>query len=208
MTRVIDLTGRRFGRLVVVERAPADKWGHARWRVRCECGEERIVQGHHLRRGLTRSCGCLAIELSTARLQANPRCPVTTHGHSGLPEYHILAGAHRRCTEPSHKSYSIYGGRGIEYRLPADDGEAVLLLRAAIGPRPDGMTLDRIDNDGHYEIGNLRWATRSEQQFNRRKNALPSRDQGRPLPPSGRAPLPIDNERRNVGKDAADVATP
>jgi hypothetical protein len=69
----------------------------------------------------------------------------------------------------ANASYTGYGGRGIEYRMPDDPGEATSLLIEAIGLCPKGMTLDRINNDGHYEIGNLRWATWSEQNRNRRK---------------------------------------
>lgn len=92
-----------------------------------------------------------------------------THGLSGSPEYQALISARERCTNPALKQYADYGGRGIEYRFPSDMGEAVRLLIEAIGPRPKGLSIDRIDNDGHYEIGNLRWATRSEQNANRRR---------------------------------------
>jgi hypothetical protein len=105
----------------------------------------------------------------------------TTHGLAGTSEYKTLKGARRRCTVAVDPKFASYGGRGIEYRLPADFGEAYRLLIEAIGPRPEGMSLDRIDNDGHYELGNLRWATASQQRH---------------------------NQRRNVGNEAADVATP
>jgi hypothetical protein len=102
----------------------------------------------------------LNVEVATAR--------ATTHGLGGTPEYHALWGARRRCINPSDSRFADYGGRGIEYRFPTDYGDATALLIEAIGPRPEGLTLDRIDNEGHYEVGNLRWATRSEQQRNRR----------------------------------------
>jgi excisionase family DNA binding protein len=159
---VSDLRGKQFGRLTVLDRAPNGKWGSACWRVRCECGQERIVRGSNLRSGNTRSCGCLDAEVTVARL--------TTHGASSTPEYQALVAARYRCTNPSTRSYADYGGRGIEYRLPADYGEAVALLIETIGPRPDGMSLDRIDNDGHYEPGNLRWATASDQRRNQRES--------------------------------------
>jgi hypothetical protein len=167
--KLVDLSGQHFGRLTVLERAPHKSGGHVCWRVRCECGEERIVQGDSLRSGHTRSCGCLSAELAAARLRANPRWHPTTHGHSHTPEYSALASARYRCMNPSDSRFADYGGRGIEYRFPDDLGEATALLIDAIGPRPEGMTLDRRDNDGHYEPGNLRWATRSEQQRNQRK---------------------------------------
>jgi hypothetical protein len=93
------------------------------------------------------------------------------HGLSTKPEYLALVNARHRCNTPSNKDFARYGGRGVEYRFPADFGEAYRLLIEAIGPRPEGMTLDRIDNDGHYELGNLRWSSRSDQQRNRRRNS-------------------------------------
>lgn len=95
---------------------------------------------------------------------------------SNGPEYNSLQGARDRCRNQKHQAYESYGGRGIEYRLPEDMAEALRVLISAIGRRPADKTLDRIDNDGHYEIGNLRWATRSEQQRNKRnsRRAVPA----------------------------------
>jgi hypothetical protein len=166
---LIDLSGQRFGRLTVLERAP-NNGRIVCWRVRCECGEGRVVRGASLRSGRSRSCGCLNVELSAARLRADPRWGPTaavTHGLTHTPEYHALKAARLRCTNPRNRAFADYGGRRIEYRLPPP-GEAAALLIDAIGRRPEGMTLDRIDNDGHYEAGNLRWATRSEQRRNQR----------------------------------------
>jgi len=100
----------------------------------------------------------------------------TTHGVSDTPEYQALKNARYRCTNPAGAQFADYGGRGVEYRLPNDIGEAVRKLIAAIGPRPDGKTLDRIDNDGHYEPGNLRWATRTQQSGNQRKRRTSARN--------------------------------
>lgn len=79
----------------------------------------------------------------------------------------ILRGARNRCRSPNNPLFYRYGGRGIEYRLPEPVGAAVDALLAALGPRPVGKSLDRRDNDGHYELSNLRWATASEQANNR-----------------------------------------
>lgn len=94
---------------------------------------------------------------------------MTWHHLSSTVEYRALGAARSRCLNPNVNQYPNYGGRGIEYRLPSDRGEATRLLIEAIGPRPAGTSLDRIDNEGHYEIGNLRWATPSEQMSNKRK---------------------------------------
>lgn len=75
-----------------------------------------------------------------------------------------LNAARLRCENPDNLSYAWYGARGIKFLIPS-----VKALVAAIGPRPEGKTRDRINNDGHYEIGNVRWATRLEQARNKRK---------------------------------------
>jgi hypothetical protein len=81
------------------------------------------------------------------------------------PEYQAWADAKSRCTNPNHKRYSDWGGRGIEFRF-----ESFADFYMELGPRPEGYTLDRINNEGHYETGNVRWATRTQQQHNRRRN--------------------------------------
>ena len=78
-------------------------------------------------------------------------------------EQKAYADARRRCQNPEHPVYGYYGARGIEFRFVS-----FAQFMSTLGPRPEGMTLDRIDNDGHYEPGNVRWATRSQQQRNKR----------------------------------------
>ena len=81
-----------------------------------------------------------------------------------LPAYNAFKTAKQRCCNPNNKDYKHYGGRGIEFRFESFDQ-----LIEAIGPRPDGMTLDRIDTDGHYEPSNVKWSTMDEQRANLRK---------------------------------------
>ena len=87
-----------------------------------------------------------------------------TKWRSQTPEYRAYIDAKSRCNNPNSGRYYTHGGRGIKFLFNSFDE-----FFAAVGPRPDGMTLDRIDNDGHYEAGNLRWATPSQQVSNRRR---------------------------------------
>lgn len=153
--RLIDLTGQRFTRLTVVERAPNNGKQPA-WLCRCDCGEMTTVQGGNLRDGNVQSCGCL-------------RRP---HGHSwdrGEPSgaYVSWKAMIQRTTNPKRRGYENYGGRGIRVCERWLTFENFL---ADMGDRPDGKSLDRIDPDGNYELANCRWATRSEQQRNQRRN--------------------------------------
>lgn len=154
MSHVVDRVGRRYGLLTVESRAENNTRGRTQWLCRCDCGGEAVVWGSNLQTGVTRSCGCRRQE---------------RHGLHGTPEYWAVVMARQRCENTNCRTYGLYGGRGIEYRLPANPGAAAQLLIDAIGRRPDGTSLDRIDNDGHYEIGNLRWATRREQMLNTRR---------------------------------------
>jgi hypothetical protein len=156
------MLGLTFGRLTVVERAENYR-RLAQWLCECECGGSAVVRGSSLRSGQTRSCGCLALE-HTRSIQREP-----THGHTrgGLkhPLYAAWAAMRQRCQNPAHHGYANYGGRGITVCERWRDFGAFL---ADMGERPEGLTLDRIDNDGNYEPGNCRWATALEQRHNQR----------------------------------------
>jgi hypothetical protein len=150
MGRFIDITGKRFDRWFVLERAGRRR---KRWLCRCICGAERAVHGSRLRNGTSRSCGCLR----------------RRHGHSGNGKkrkpsrtYKSWESMHWRCNDLQNPNY---GGRGITVCARWRKFENFL---ADMGKRPRGKTLDRIDPDGNYEPGNCRWATPTEQYFNRR----------------------------------------
>jgi hypothetical protein len=151
-----DLTGLRFGRLVV-ERRNGTAHRQPLWRCACDCGETVDILGGNLRRGTSRSCGCLKRELQTR------------HGRYGTPEYHVWDAMLRRCTNPAHPGYVDYGGRGITV---CERWRSFENFYADMGPRPSSKhSLDRVNNDAGYEKSNCRWATASQQGFNKRTAA-------------------------------------
>lgn len=171
--KCIDLTGQKFGRLTVIERAGNTKHGAAKWRCVCECGKETIVIGEELRKGNTRSCGCLAKKSTSDRM----KCSVPknrTHGKAGTPVYKEWSQMKRRCSNPEDKSYTNYGGRGIIVCDRWRDSFEAFYEDVSKLPHfgEKGYSLNRVDNDGNYEPNNVEWATNKKQANNRRSNHL------------------------------------
>ena len=146
----------------------AEKCKNGKWtwyvECRCACGSGvKTYTAGHVRDGTTRSCGCYQIAKTSQR--------VTKHGMFGTTEYRSWSGIVSRCTSSGDRAYDRYGGRGITVH-PDWLGEGGFeRFYAHIGPRPSPQhSVDRINNDGNYEPGNVRWATRVEQANNKRNN--------------------------------------
>lgn len=157
---VLDLTGKTFARLTVLRQAPYQPGcNNAFWHCRCSCnGVEILVRGAYLVNGHTKSCGCLRREQRQ------------THGLYKSLEYNSWHQMLQRCTNPSNHKYASYAGRGITVDPRWHD---FATFYADVGPRPSPKhSLDRIDNNGNYEPGNVKWSTRLEQQNNMRSNVF------------------------------------
>jgi hypothetical protein len=158
--QAIPLIGKQFGRLTVLARAHTS-CEQIYWTCICECETICIVCGSNLRSGHTQSCGCFRIDTNVERL--------TTHGHarkSGKSvEYTAWQNMMKRCYYPKHNRFKHYGGRGIYVCVRWHVFENFL---EDMGLKPDGdLSIERKENDGHYNLDNCTWATRSEQINNR-----------------------------------------
>lgn len=165
-----DLTGQRFGCQTVIERDISKPLSVVYWVVRCNCGTVRTVRSNALTSCGTTSCGCL---------HKNP--------HYKTPAYNSWAAMIQRCTKENHPKYQSYGARGITV---CERWMTFANFIEDMGSQPSGLTLDRRDNDGNYEPTNCRWATRKEQQNNRRNTVFVETSKGT---------LPIADVAREAG---------
>ena len=164
MSALKDLTGQRFGRLVVVERAENNMHRKKCWKCRCDCGSEHVIEESSLRSGATKSCGCIRVESLINRS--------TVHGKAKSRLYNVWKDMKRRCTNPNDCAYKRYGGRGINICNEwLHEFQAFYDWAMANGydeNAPKGQcTIDRIDNDKGYSPDNCRWVDMKTQRHNR-----------------------------------------
>jgi len=160
MAKFVDLTGKRFGRLIVLEYTGIVNGRTGRhWLCKCDCGKTKNILGYSLQNGETKSCSCIRVENTIKRNYEKSSSP---KDESRKPEYRAYCSMKSRCNNPNNREYRLYGGRGILFLL--DSYESFL---NEVGRRPTkNHSIDRIDVNGNYEIGNLRWATQKEQMNN------------------------------------------
>lgn len=150
MASLINEVGNKYGRLTVSRYS-----GDSKYECICECGEVIVTRSADLRRGKSTSCGCARSEALTTRNH--------THRLSKHPAYKSYHQAKYRCSNPNNEWFHRYGGRGIQFLLPSFEDFWAVMMRSWF----DGATLGRQDNDGDYELSNVRWETKAEQTLNR-----------------------------------------
>lgn len=154
MGKLIDITGCRFGRLVVLERAYIDTDNFIRWKCLCDCGSIYYGRAYPMKNGSINSCGCL--EKENLKLLTESK---TTHGLSKTPIYKVWKAMKARCYRKTDKRYSRYGLRGITVCNEWIDNPSLFIEWANKNGYKQGLTIDRMDNSGNYEPANCRFVS-------------------------------------------------
>lgn len=159
MTRRIDLTGKKINMLKIVKWAGVNKFNHTLWECVCDCGNICTKTRSSLISKNVKSCGCMKIDAGRRRIK---------HGRSNTPEYRAWRGIINRCYRKKERNYCDYGGRGIS--VHKDWINSFQKFFDYVGERPSPKhSIDRINNNGNYEPGNVKWSTIFEQAVNKRK---------------------------------------
>jgi hypothetical protein len=174
----IDMMGKKYGQLLAISPAGrSDSSKNIIWVFKCSCGRLCEFSGYSVRSGKTIDCQLCSRE----RL----RLSSVDHGKSNSVEFRTWTDIQSRCHNPNATSYPRYGGRGIEVCARWRDSFSAFL--EDMGPRPNGMSIERNDNDKNYTPDNCRWATRTEQANNRKNNVI----------------VTIDNESKTIAQWAS-----
>lgn len=155
-TKVLNICGERYGRLVAIKRVSSRKQSTF-WLFKCDCGAQKEISLTSVRRGHSKSCGCLNIDSLQGR---------AVHGMRKLSSYTVWQSMKERCYNKNYKSYMHYGGRGIS--VCDRWRNSFVNFFEDMGDRPNDKSLDRIDNDGNYEPSNCRWTSKKVQRQNQR----------------------------------------
>jgi hypothetical protein len=160
MSKLIDLSGKRFGRLVVISHIAKT----SKWLCKCECGNEASVKSWRLRHGVTKSCGCIIKEFASTLSRS--------HMQSKSRIYNTWSNMKARCNNPKLKYYENYGGRGIIVFEEWQNSFEMFFKWAMANGYSDSLTIDRIDNNGNYCPENCHWIPKNDQANNRRTNRI------------------------------------
>lgn len=149
-----SLIGKSFGKWAVLEKVSPKNKNNIRYLCQCECGRQKEVDAYRLRCNQSKAC---------------PNCRIKQHGMTGTGIFNTWKSMMYRCYQPSGNMYKYYGGRGI---IVCDRWHSFENFNQDMSPRPDGLQLDRINNDGNYELGNCRWVTSSVNNSNQRRRTI------------------------------------
>jgi hypothetical protein len=155
-----NLISQTFNQLTVIADGGRDSKSNVLWLCKCSCGGKALANAYDLRKGRVKSCGCLP---------KNQKHGMARKGKSRSTEYSIWSEIIQRCLNPNHKSFKHYGGRGISI---APSWKEFINFYSDMGPRPNGCSIDRIDNNLGYTPSNCRWANTTQQSRNRRTNIV------------------------------------